>query len=155
MNKEEQYKSIVNFIDSYINNPPYYVNRDTVLAHVLNMLKTNFKYMDWVGVYLKKDAEDLLYLGMYLGSIGCDLIPFSKGVCGKCISTKETQLVPNVHLLPYHIACSSSTNSEIVTFFKFKDGKQGVLDIDSDELDSFDEIDKKYLEEISSKFINF
>ena len=46
MNKEEQYKSIVNFIDSYINNPPYYVNRDTVLAHVLNMLKTNFKYID-------------------------------------------------------------------------------------------------------------
>ena len=104
--------------------------------------------MDWVGFYEKDEEKDELYLSIYVGSEACEIIPTFKGVCGKCFVEGKTQLVEDVHLLPYHIACSSSTNSEIVVPVFRNKNCVAVLDIDSDKKSTFDDIDQKYLEEI-------
>ena len=102
---------------------------------------------DWVGFY-RVVEQNLLKVGPYQGSHGCLAIPFDKGVCGACARTQETQIVPDVNAFPDHIACSSSTQSEIVLPV-FEDGKLiAVLDVDSNKPDDFDESDKVALEAI-------
>ncbi|NMM42983.1 GAF domain-containing protein [Rhodospirillaceae bacterium KN72] len=96
---------------------------------------------DWVGFY-RNVGDDTLKIGPYQGGHGCLTIPFSKGVCGACARTGEVQLVPDVDAFPGHIACSSSTRSELVLPVYGPDGTLiGVLDIDSDRPDAFDEED--------------
>ena len=91
-----------------------------------------------------------LVLGPFQGKVACTEIEIGSGVCGTAVATGKTQLVPNVHEFSGHIACDSASNSEIVVPI-FKDGEVfGVLDIDSDELNAFDETDKKYLEQLAS-----
>ena len=100
---------------------------------------------DWVGFY-RVVEPNLLKVGPYQGGHGCLAIPFDKGVCGACARTQETQIVPNVNAFPDHIACSSSTQSEIVLPV-FEGGKLiAVLDVDSNKPDDFDESDKVALE---------
>ena len=120
----------------------------TLYSELVNILFNKFTYMDWVGFYEKDDVKEELYLSIYVGSEACEIIPTSKGVCGKCFVEGKTQLENDVTSLPYHIACSSTTKSEIV--IPVFDGNKcvAVLDIDSDEPSAFDETDKKYLEEI-------
>ena len=96
---------------------------------------------DWTGFY-RVVAPELLKIGPYQGGHGCLVIPFSRGVCGACARTGAVQNVPDVDAFPGHIACSSSTRSEIVLPVWDKSGDLiGVFDIDSDQPDAFDQAD--------------
>ena len=100
----------------------------------------------WVGFYLVKDNE--LVLGPFQGPIACTRIRKGKGVCGTSWAKAETVLVPNVDEFPGHIACSSDSKSEIV-LPAFKNGEVAlILDVDSDQLNDFDSVDQKYLEQL-------
>ena len=103
---------------------------------------------DWTGFY-RVVAPGLLKIGPYQGGHGCLVIPFDRGVCGAAARTGETQLVADVHAFPGHIACSSSTLSELVIPVRDSHGAIiGVLDIDSDQPDAFTRHDADALEAI-------
>ena len=100
---------------------------------------------DWTGFYRVTEPE-LLKIGPYQGGHGCLVIPFSRGVCGAAARTRQTQLVPDVEAFPGHIACSSSTRSEIVLpVFDASGALIGVFDIDSDQPDAFTQDDADQL----------
>ncbi|MEP7074860.1 MAG: GAF domain-containing protein [Acidobacteriota bacterium] len=123
--------------------------RDIVanLANVAAVLKEAFGFF-WVGFYIVKDGE--LVLGPFQGPLACTRIKFDQGVCGHAFSTKATVIVPNVDEFPGHIACSSAARSEIVVPLLDRPGNvAGVLDVDSDKLNDFGEIDARGLEEIA------
>ncbi len=106
---------------------------------------------DWVGFY-RVTAPNLLKIGPYQGGHGCLVIPFDKGVCGAAARTGETQLVDDVDAFPGHIACASSTKSEIVLPVWDRDGVLlGVLDIDSDQPSAFTKSDAAFLENLMMK----
>lgn len=104
----------------------------------------------WTGFYVVdplKPSE--LVVGPYQGTLGCLRIPFGKGVCGACAQSKESLIVPDVHAFPGHIACDSRTNSEIVVpVFDAAGQLAAVLDVDSEQPDAFDEVDRLGLEAI-------
>jgi GAF domain-containing protein len=103
---------------------------------------------DWTGFY-RVTQPGLLKIGPYQGGHGCLVIPFDRGVCGAAARTGKTQLVPDVDAFPGHIACSSSTRSELVIPVRDADGAViGVLDIDSDRPNAFTEADARELEAI-------
>jgi GAF domain-containing protein len=109
----------------------------------------------WVGFYLRE--ADVLILNPFQGPVACSRIKIPNGVCGAAAQRKETIIVPDVNQFPGHIACSRFSKSEIVTPIFKNTEVVGVLDIDSDSFDNFDEIDKIYLEQISglvSQLIN-
>lgn len=96
---------------------------------------------DWTGFY-RVTGPELLKIGPYQGGHGCLVIPFSRGVCGAAARSGEIQIVPDVDAFPGHIACASSTRSEIVLPVFRRDGRLiGVFDIDSDRPDAFTEAD--------------
>jgi len=96
---------------------------------------------NWTGFY-RVVATDLLKIGPYQGGHGCLVIPFARGVCGAAARTGEVQLVPDVDAFPGHIACASSTRSEIVLpVFDASGALIGVFDIDSDQPDAFTQTD--------------
>lgn len=106
---------------------------------------------DWTGFY-RVVAPELLKIGPYQGGHGCLVIPFSRGVCGAAARTEQIQLVPDVDAFPGHIACASSTRSELV--LPVFDGQRrviGVFDIDSDQPDAFTQEDAEALSEILKK----
>lgn len=114
-----------------------------IMATISCKLYHAFDGFDWVGFY-RVTGPEMLTIGPYQGGLGCLSIPFSRGVCGAAARTKTTQLVPDVHAFEGHIACSSTTLSELVMPICNKDGTLlGVLDIDSDRPDFFtqDDID--------------
>ena len=103
---------------------------------------------DWTGFY-RNMGNDTFKIGPYQGGHGCLVIPFSRGVCGAAARSGEIQLVPDVDAFPGHIACASSTRSEIVLPVRNKAGDLiGVLDIDSDQPDAFTEADAEGLSAI-------
>ena len=102
---------------------------------------------DWTGFY-RAVAPELLKIGPYQGGHGCLVIPFSKGVCGAAARMGQTQLVPDVDAFPGHIACASSTRSELVIPVFAGRGLIGVLDIDSNQPDAFTPEDATALERI-------
>ncbi|MDB2686414.1 GAF domain-containing protein [Mariniblastus sp.] len=102
---------------------------------------------DWTGFY-RVVSPELLKIGPYQGGHGCLEIPFSRGVCGAAARTQQTQLVPDVNAFPGHIACASSTQSELVIPVYGKDGLIGVFDIDSDQPDAFTQEDASRMGEI-------
>ena len=113
------------------------------LANISAALKEAFGFF-WVGFYLKK--ENQLVLGPFQGPIACTRINFNRGVCGHCYTTKQVVLVPDVEAFPGHIACSSASKSEIVLPAFDRSGEVFlVLDVDSDELNDFSEIDEEGL----------
>lgn len=100
---------------------------------------------DWTGFY-RVVGPELLKIGPYQGGHGCLVIPFSRGVCGAAARTGQVQLVPDVEIFAGHIACSSSTRSEIVLPVFGRDGVLlGVFDIDSDQVDAFEQDDARAL----------
>jgi L-methionine (R)-S-oxide reductase len=116
------------------------------LANIAAALKEAFGFF-WVGFYLVKD--DQLVLAPFQGPIACTRIDFNKGVCGHCYTTQRTVIVPDVDKFPGHIACASASKSEIVLPILKKDGDVfGVLDVDSDKLDDFSDVDKEGLKKI-------
>lgn len=147
-NKKELYEQLLSLIKDYLKDAKK-KHLETIEAELLNYLKSNFSYMDWVGFYLLDEEDSELYLGFYLGKEACELISLDKGVCGKAAREKRSQLIDDVSRIAYHIACSSSTRSELVIPFLDKKGKLlGVLDLDSDELSSFSKTDDQYLQSV-------
>ena len=116
------------------------------MANVAAILKQAFDF-HWVGFY-RTTAPNMLMLGPFQGPLACVCIPFSKGVCGHAAATCKTVIVPDVEKFPGHIACSSLSRSEIVVPFVHADKTAFVLDVDSANLDDFDETDRLYLEQI-------
>lgn len=117
------------------------------LANVAAALKQAFGFF-WVGFYLVKADE--LVLGPFQGPVACTRIRFGKGVCGTAWAEKRTQLVPDVDAFPGHIACSSASRSEIVVpVFDAHNQVAMVLDVDSDQLNDFDETDAQQLEQLA------
>lgn len=103
---------------------------------------------DWTGFY-RVVAPELLKIGPYQGGHGCLVIPFSRGVCGAAARTETTQLVPDVEAFPGHIACASSTRSELVLPVHDNAGKLiAVFDIDSNQPDAFSAQDAAELERL-------
>ena len=118
------------------------------MATTVCELHAAFDYFDWTGFYRHAEPE-LLVIGPYQGSHGCLRIPFARGVCGAAARERRTVLVPNVHEFPGHIACASSTESEIVVPVLSPAGKLlAVLDVDSDDPAAFSTVDQAGLERI-------
>ncbi len=142
--KSVLYNSIIPQIEALIADEPDLIAN---LANVAAVLKEAFNFF-WVGFYLKKGSQ--LVLGPFQGPLACTRINFDKGVCGHSYTTKSTIIVPDVELFPGHIACSSASKSEIVVpIFNKKNEVIMVLDVDSDQLDDFSEVDKIGLEKIA------
>ena len=117
------------------------------MATIVAVLHHKMDYFFWTGFYLLEDGE--LIVGPYQGPVACILLEKDQGVCWAGVNKGETVVVSDVHQFPGHIACDSRSNSEIVVPLKAADGSvYGVLDVDSSELASFDEIDAKWLEKI-------
>ncbi|WP_454802615.1 GAF domain-containing protein [Mucilaginibacter phyllosphaerae] len=142
--KEEQYKSLIPQIEGLL-----YDETDLVanLANVAAALKEQFKWF-WVGFYLVK--QDELVLGPFQGPVACTRIAKGRGVCGTSWARAETLIVPDVEAFPGHIACSSLSRSEIVLPLIHRNEVIGVLDVDSAELNEFDDVDAQYLNQIIS-----
>ncbi|RAU84154.1 GAF domain-containing protein [Pontibacter arcticus] len=142
LSKEEKYKTLLPQIEALV------TGETDLIANISNLvaaLKQGFGFF-WVGIYFNKEGQ--LVLGPFQGPIACTRIPYHKGVCGAAYTRKETILVPDVEQFPGHIACASESKSEIVVPV-IKDGEvKLVLDVDSDQLNDFDETDQKYLEQL-------
>jgi len=119
-------------------------NTSSLISTELNGIKNHA--INWVGFYLNRGGQ--LVLGPFQGKVACIRINFGRGVCGTAAQTKTTQLVPDVHKFPGHIACDSVSNSEIVIPLVVNGNVVGVLDIDSSVLSCFTEEDKVGLEAI-------
>jgi GAF domain-containing protein len=140
--KEEQYVALLPQVKGLITGEPDLVAN---LANIAAALKEQFGWL-WVGFYLVK--EDELVLGPFQGPVACTRIRKGRGVCGSSWADAKTLIVADVEKFPGHIACSSLSRSEIVVPI-IKDGVVlGVLDADSADLDTYDEIDQRYLEEM-------
>lgn len=116
------------------------------LSNTSAILGEALKDINWVGFYLM--VHNQLLLGPFQGRVACTRIPVGKGVCGTAVLNKETQLVPDVHAFPGHIACDSASNSEIVIPILHNGDVVAVLDIDSPIFSRFDKADKQGLEKI-------
>jgi L-methionine (R)-S-oxide reductase len=140
--KVEQYKALIPQISALLSGE---TDQIANMANVCAALKEQFNFF-WIGFYMVKLDE--LVLGPFQGPVACTRIQRAKGVCGSSWEQAKTIIVPDVEAFPGHIACSSASKSEIVIPI-FKNGHViGVLDVDSDELDSFDETDVQYLTQI-------
>ncbi|MCF8319384.1 MAG: GAF domain-containing protein [Sphingobacteriaceae bacterium] len=143
--KEEQYLSLLPQIEGLIAGE---VDLTANLANICAALKAQFNFF-WVGFYLVKGDE--LVLGPFQGPVACTRIAKGRGVCGQAWQHKQVMLVPDVDAFPGHIACSSLSKSEVVIpLFSADDEVKAVLDVDSDRLNDFDEIDVTYLSKLCS-----
>lgn len=140
--KTEKYTSLLPQIKGLLDGEPDVIAN---LANVSAALKEQFGWL-WTGFYLVKDGE--LVLGPFQGPVACTRIKHGRGVCGTAWAQARTLVVPDVTQFPGHIACSSLSRSEIVVPMIRNGVVSGVLDVDSEELDHFDEVDARYLEEI-------
>lgn len=141
--KEETYKLLVSQIASLIDG-----EKDTIaiMSNVAAAIHQTMGFW-WTGFY--RVVDDELVLGPFQGPVACMHIPYGKGVCGTAWQRAETVVVPDVEQFPGHIACSSESKSEIVVPVFNSDGKvTAVLDIDSERLATFDDVDRQYLEDI-------
>jgi GAF domain-containing protein len=144
--KEEKYRSLYATIVSLVQGEPDIVAN---MANVTAVIKEVFGFL-WVGFY--RVVGDELVLGPFQGSVACTRIKKGKGVCGVAWEKAENIIVPDVDKFPGHIACSSRSKSEtVIPVFKNSE-IIGVLDIDSEYLNNFDETDEKYLSQIVDLF---
>lgn len=140
--KEEEYESLIPQIKGLLEGETDLIAN---LANVVAALKEQFQWF-WVGFYLVKNEE--LVLAPFQGSVACTRITKGRGVCGTAWKEKSTLIVPDVNQFPGHIACSSISKSEIVIPILKQNEVIGVLDIDSNSYNTFDQTDKKYLQMI-------
>jgi len=146
--KKEQYLSLIPQIEALLEGETDLIAN---LANICAALKEQFNWF-WVGFYMMKDNE--LVLGPFQGPVACTRIAKDKGVCGASWAQEKILVVPDVEEFPGHIACSSLSRSEIVLPLFHISEVVGVLDVDSEHLDQFDETDAKYLDQII-KLIRF
>lgn len=141
--KAERYTDVRRRIDELLDGQTDWI---AAMATVACELHHSFEDYDWTGFYRVVGDRQLL-VGPYQGPHGCLRIPFDRGVCGAAARTRETQLVPDVEDVPDHIACQSSTRSEIVVpVLTPEDRLLAVLDVDSNTLGAFDVTDQEHLE---------
>jgi GAF domain-containing protein len=142
--KVARYQMLVPQIEALTSGEPDLIAN---LSNIAAALRQSMNFF-WVGFYIVKNNE--LVLGPFQGPIACTRIAFGKGVCGASWKEKQTIIVPNVDEFPGHIACSSDSKSEIV-LPALKNGEVVlVLDVDSDQLNDFDETDRVYLSQVMS-----
>lgn len=140
--KKERYETLIPQLESLV------AGESDLIANLSNIAAALRQTHDffWVGFYFVKDTQ--LVLGPFQGPVACTRIDFGKGVCGKAWKDRQSILVPDVDKFPGHIACSSASRSEIVLPAFKKDSVALILDVDSDKLDDFDEIDEKALGQV-------
>ena len=136
------YNSLAAQLSALTADVPYPISN---LANAAALLWQELPDINWAGFYLVQN--NVLYLGPFQGKPACIEIPFGKGVCGTAAAENATQLVPDVHAFPGHIACDSASNSEIVIPIRKADEVWGVLDIDSPIFNRFTEFDREGLEQ--------
>ncbi|QNN44516.1 GAF domain-containing protein [Pedobacter roseus] len=146
--KKEQYQSIIPQIEALLYGETDFIAN---LANVAAALKEQFGWF-WVGFYLVK--QDELVLGPFQGPVACTRIKKGKGVCGASWAEAQTIIVPDVDEFPGHIACASASKSEIVLPLIVAGEVIGVLDVDSEVLNKFDETDEFYLEQVITILLN-
>lgn len=143
LSKEDKYKALLPQIEALVS------GETDLIANISNLvaaLKQGMGFF-WVGVYFNKEGQ--LVLGPFQGPVACTRISYHKGVCGACYTQQQTILVPDVDTFPGHIACASDSKSEIVIPV-IKNGEvKLVLDVDSDQRNDFDEVDRQYLEQVA------
>lgn len=140
--KTERYEALLPQIASVVEDESDMIAN---MANIASMLHEAFGFW-WTGFYRVLDS--VLVLGPFQGPLACTRIKLGKGVCGTAWQQAQTIVVPDVDQFPGHIACSSASRSEIVVPVKIKGEVVAVLDIDSAELNTFDETDKVYLERL-------
>lgn len=119
------------------------------LSNASAIIKAVLDRLNWSGFYIMRSDE--LVLGPFQGLPACNRIKLNSGVCGAAAISRKTQVVPNVHEFPGHIACDSASNSEIVVPIIKDDTVYGVLDLDSPELNRFTDLEARYLEKYVEK----
>ncbi|KAI1091008.1 GAF domain-like protein [Rostrohypoxylon terebratum] len=136
-------------------------NAASLLWHAYKSLPHPSSQVNWAGFYtLDSQAtspKPQLILGPFQGKVACQTIAFGRGVCGTAAETQTTQLIPDVEKFPGHIACDGDSKSEIVVPITIETGTDGgkarklvaIIDIDCADLDGFDEVDRKYLEQLA------
>lgn len=147
--KEIKYQTLLPQIKALVEGES---DRVANLANISAALKEAMDFF-WVGFYIVKENE--LVLGPFQGPIACTRIQKGKGVCGSSWAEAKTIVVPDVDAFPGHIACSSASRSEIVVPVIKGNEIIGVLDVDSSELNTFDEIDQEYLEKMLKEVQEF
>lgn len=140
--KYEQYSSLMPQVQALLQGETDLVAN---MANLVAALKEQFNFF-WIGFYLVKGEE--LVLGPFQGPVACTRIAKGRGVCGTAWEKMETLIVPDVEKFPGHIACSSLSKSEIVIPILHQDQVCGVLDVDSDQLEAFDDIDAQFLKDM-------
>ena len=140
MTKTEKYQELYKQLQSLLSGE---ADQIANMANMAALIHETFGFW-WTGFYIVKDEQ--LVLGPFQGPIACTRIPYGKGVCGTAWQRQETIVVPDVEKFPGHIACSSLSRSEIVVPIFRDTSVYAVLDIDSKELATFDDIDKEWLE---------
>ncbi len=146
--KARQYEALLPQIVALIAGEPDIIAN---LGNICAALKQQFNWF-WVGFYLVKN--DKLVLGPFQGPVACTRIAKGRGVCGTAWQDAKTIIVPDVDAFPGHIACNSSSRSEIVVPLFYNNSVIGVLDVDSEHLQYFDDTDAKYLNQVVG-LINF
>lgn len=143
--KAERYATVAEEIASVLDGEP---NLTARMATVASMLAASFDTFFWTGFYVvDPDKERELVVGPYQGTLGCLRIAYGRGVCGAAAETGQTQLVPDVHAFPGHIACDGRSASEVVVpVFDGQGRLIAVFDVDATEVAAFDEVDAKWLE---------
>lgn len=142
--KEEKYQALLPMLEGLVLGEPSFIAN---LANISAALKETFHWW-WVGFYLVEKNE--LVLGPFQGPVACTRIAFGKGVCGTSWKEKRSIVVPDVEAFPGHIACSAASKSELVIPIFHDEEVIGVLDLDSEFLDHFDETDLKYGQHIAA-----
>ncbi|HHY78263.1 MAG TPA: GAF domain-containing protein [Clostridiales bacterium] len=146
MNEEQKLKYMLVLLEGQLSS-----EKDPLanLSNASAIIKAVMDRLNWAGFYIMRDGE--LVLGPFQGLPACNRIKLGMGVCGTAAATRKTQIVPNVHEFPGHIACDSASNSEIVVPIIKDDKVYGVLDLDSPEFNRFTEIEAGYLEQFVEK----
>lgn len=147
MTKDEQYALVLEQVKALLEGETDAIAN---MANVSALIHSTFHFW-WTGFYRVIGNE--LVLGPFQGPLACTRIGEGKGVCGAARQQKRTIVVPDVELFPGHIACSSASRSEIVVPLFGSNGQvTGVLDIDSEKLNTFDEVDARWLEQVAALF---
>lgn len=142
--KAEKYAQLIPQIEALIGEE---TDQQAVFASVAAAIHQSMGFF-WTGFYRVQDGE--LLLGAFQGPVACFRISFGRGVCGTAWEEAQTIIVPDVELFPGHISCNSGSRSEIVVPLKDKNSEvRAILDVDSNQLNAFDNTDKQYLEQIA------
>ncbi|AFU06050.1 GAF domain-containing protein [Nocardia brasiliensis] len=146
--RTEQYRQLTAQASALVAGEP---DRTANAANIAALVFHALPDVNWVGFYFHDGHE--LVVGPFQGKPACVRIPLGKGVCGTAAQTGETQLVPDVHVFPGHIACDADTRSEVVVPLVHNGALIGVFDLDSPKPGRFDEIDRQGLESVARAFL--